>query len=87
MELNDIWYLAITELLYALSSVCVPKLHLAVISARQEPSAVVRKTDILDSPDVSHERSEAITVGVDIPKLKIDVRRCLMAVLGYFSTP
>ncbi len=41
MELDDVGYFAVAETLYALSSLRIPQLHLAIIAAGQKASTVV----------------------------------------------
>lgn len=69
METNDVWYLPISKALDALSCLCVPELHGAIVGARQELTSVIRKAYVLHSLGMAIEGTETVPVGVDIPEL------------------
>lgn len=69
MELDHVWDLSIAEPLQTLASLSVPKLHLTVITTREELSTIVGEAQILDSFDMSMECSQAATVSIYVPEL------------------
>lgn len=70
IEFRTVWDLAACKTTDARTGLGVPKLNVTIVSRREEPFAIVVKTDITYRLSVSVVRSDASTVFVHLPQLK-----------------